>query len=96
MAGLSVVGKAIGGACQAISIMIFNKIYQFVLVKLTDFENWQTDTQVFPLSILCIYMHTRTHKPTYANTHAHKDIHMCIYMYMFIYVYICVYVYIYV
>jgi len=43
--GLSAVGKAIGGACQALSIVIFNKIYQYVLVKLTDFENWQTDTQ---------------------------------------------------
>ena len=45
-AGLSVVGKGIGGACQALSIMIFNRIYQFVLVKLTEFENWQTETQV--------------------------------------------------
>jgi len=43
--GLSPVGKAIGGGCQALSIMVFNKIYQVVLKMLTDLENWQTDTQ---------------------------------------------------
>ena len=43
--GMSVVGKGIGSGCQAVSIMFFNKIYQRVLVWLTDFENWQTETQ---------------------------------------------------
>eukprot|EP00960_Hanusia_phi_P041653 755100-Hanusia_phi.AAC.6 len=43
--GLSSVGKAIGGCCQATSILVFNKIYQYVLSVLTDFENWQTETQ---------------------------------------------------
>ena len=42
---MSVVGKGIGSGCQAVSIMFFNKIYQRVLVWLTDFENWQTETQ---------------------------------------------------
>uniref|UniRef100_A0A0C3TDD7 Anoctamin transmembrane domain-containing protein n=1 Tax=Guillardia theta (strain CCMP2712) TaxID=905079 RepID=A0A0C3TDD7_GUITC len=36
---------SIGGCCQATSILVFNKIYQYVLKLLTDFENWQTETQ---------------------------------------------------
>mmetsp|Transcript_9072 Transcript_9072/g.21112 ORF Transcript_9072/g.21112 Transcript_9072/m.21112 type:complete len:722 (-) Transcript_9072:33-2198(-) len=43
--GLSMVGKMCGGLMQATSIMIFNRIYQVVLKLLTDFENWQTETQ---------------------------------------------------
>eukprot|EP00281_Chroomonas_sp_CCMP1168_P022841 CAMPEP_0206223206 /NCGR_PEP_ID=MMETSP0047_2-20121206/6365_1 /ASSEMBLY_ACC=CAM_ASM_000192 /TAXON_ID=195065 /ORGANISM="Chroomonas mesostigmatica_cf, Strain CCMP1168" /LENGTH=707 /DNA_ID=CAMNT_0053646073 /DNA_START=132 /DNA_END=2255 /DNA_ORIENTATION=- len=43
--GLAVLGKCIGGGSQAISIMIFNRIYQVVLKKLTAFENWRTETE---------------------------------------------------
>ena len=43
--GLASLAKAIGGISQAISIMVFNRIYQGVLVWLTDNENWKTETQ---------------------------------------------------
>jgi hypothetical protein len=43
--GMSWIAKAIGGVSQAGSIMLFNRIYQEVLTRLTDFENWKTGTQ---------------------------------------------------
>jgi len=43
--GLSFIGKGVGGAMQASSIMAFNIVYKYVLKKLTDDENWKTATQ---------------------------------------------------
>jgi ABC-type Fe3+ transport system permease subunit len=43
--GLAPVAKGIGGVMQALSIMVFNRIYQVVLQALTSFENWRTETE---------------------------------------------------
>jgi hypothetical protein len=43
--GLAWLAKGVGGVSQAISIMVFNRIYQEVLTRLTDNENWKTETQ---------------------------------------------------
>jgi len=43
--GMSWIAKAVGGVSQAGSIMLFNRIYQEVLARLTDLENWKTGTQ---------------------------------------------------
>lgn len=43
--GIAWLAKAVGGLSQACSIMLFNRLYQVVLVSLTDLENWKTDTQ---------------------------------------------------
>ena len=37
--------KLLGGLAQAMSIMLLNWLYRFVLVRLTDMENWKTDTE---------------------------------------------------
>ena len=43
--GFSWLAKGIGGVSQAVSIMVFNRIYQEVHSRLTDNENWKTETQ---------------------------------------------------
>eukprot|EP00282_Hemiselmis_andersenii_P037798 CAMPEP_0169443350 /NCGR_PEP_ID=MMETSP1042-20121227/9308_1 /TAXON_ID=464988 /ORGANISM="Hemiselmis andersenii, Strain CCMP1180" /LENGTH=683 /DNA_ID=CAMNT_0009554571 /DNA_START=182 /DNA_END=2229 /DNA_ORIENTATION=+ len=43
--GIAPVAKGIGGVMQALSIMIFNRIYQVVLKWLTANENWRTPTE---------------------------------------------------
>lgn len=43
--GLAPIAKGIGGVMQAVSIMVFNRIYQIVLKTLTSFENWRTETE---------------------------------------------------
>mmetsp|Transcript_32539 Transcript_32539/g.50655 ORF Transcript_32539/g.50655 Transcript_32539/m.50655 type:complete len:612 (+) Transcript_32539:170-2005(+) len=43
--GFSPIGKGCGATMQAISILVFNRVYQVVLKFLTDNENWKTATQ---------------------------------------------------